>query len=112
MNYETFKKKYLIENLTDKKGIPKHTRLIKRLFYKFRSQLKEEFGFDILTCSVCGIQEWNNRPIIMELDHLNRVTNDSRIENLDSKCPNCHQQTLGYANRSSEIEEYFQKITQ
>ena len=112
MNYETFKQEYLIENFTDWWGNPKHTRYVKKYFYRFRNELKEEFGFDILTCSVCGIKEWNNRPVIMELDHLNRITNDSRIENLSPKCPNCHQQTLGYKNRRVEIEEYFQSLTQ
>jgi 5-methylcytosine-specific restriction endonuclease McrA len=110
VNYEIFKKEYLIENLTNGWGFPKHTRFVKQYFYRFRDKLKEEFGFDILTCSVCGIKEWNNLPIIMELDHLNRITNDSRIENLSPKCPNCHQQTFGYKNRRIGIKEYFQKL--
>ena len=110
MNYSTFKKKYLVKNFRDKDGYPKHTRLVKRYFYKFNEELKKEFGFDAHTCSVCGIQEWNGRPIIMELDHLNRITNDSRIENVDPKCPNCHQQTDGYKNRSISIEEYHLKL--
>jgi hypothetical protein len=110
MDYKIFKNNYLIENYTDNWGNHKHTRFIKHYFYKFRNELKQEFGFDILTCSVCEIQEWNGRPIIMELDHLNRVTNDSRIENLSPKCPNCHQQTLGYKNRKIEIEEYYNQL--
>ena len=47
---------------------------------------------------------------IMEMDHLNRDTSDSRIENLSMKCPNCHSQTLGYKNRTIPIEEYFYKL--
>ena len=46
----------------------------------------------------------------MELDHLNRITNDARLVNLDPKCPNCHQQTLGYKNRTVEIEEYYESL--
>jgi 5-methylcytosine-specific restriction endonuclease McrA len=106
MNYEQFKEKYLIEGYTDRKGNPKHTRFIKHLIYKFNNRLKEEFGFDIFICQHCNINEWNGRPIIMELDHINRITNDSRITNLRPLCPNCHQQTLGYKNRKVEIEEY------
>lgn len=110
MNYQKFKQEYLIDNFTNKKGKPKHTRFVKRLFYKFNKELKAEFGFDILTCQHCNISEWNGRPIVMELDHINRKTNDSRIENLRPLCPNCHQQTLGYKNRKISIEEYHNKL--
>ena len=110
ISYDEFKTKYLVEDFRDSNGKPKHTRYVKYFFYKFRKELKEEFGFDILTCSSCGIREWNNRPIVMELDHLNRITNDARLVNLDPKCPNCHQQTLGYKNRTVEIEEYYESL--
>ena len=109
-SYESFKSHMLIENLTDKMGRPKHTRFVKRIFYTFANQLKEEFGFDMFTCSECGCTKHNGRPVIMELDHLNRNTSDSRIENLSMKCPNCHSQTLGYKNRTIIIEEYFDKL--
>lgn len=111
MNYHRFKKKYLVKDFRDKKGNPKHTRYVKKLFYKFAKELLDEYGFDLLTCEVCGCKNHNGRPIIMELDHLNRITNDSRIENLSSKCPNCHQQTLGYKNRKITIEEHFKNLT-
>ena len=110
IKYQQFKDKYLVQDLRDRRGKPKHTRLIKHLFYRFAKELKEEYGFDIFTCEECGCQNHNGRPTIMELDHLNRITNDSRIENLSSKCPNCHQQTLGYANRKVTIEEYHSRL--
>ena len=109
-SYEEFKEKILIKDLKDNKGRPKHTRYVKHLFYKFAKELKEEFGFDMFICSECGCTEHNGRPVIMELDHLNRITNDSRIENLSMKCPNCHSQTLGYKNRKITIEEYHDKL--
>jgi 5-methylcytosine-specific restriction endonuclease McrA len=112
ISYETFKENFLIENYTNKLHIPVHTRYYKKYFYRFRKELKKEFGFDILTCSnkKCGITSHVGRPIIMELDHINRITNDARIKNLRPLCPNCHQQTLGYKNRKISIEEYFQKL--
>jgi len=110
VTYKEFKTKYLIQDYKNKKGKKIHTKEYKKYFYRFRKELKEEFGFDILTCSVCKCTEHNGRPIIIELDHLNRVTNDARIENLDPKCPNCHQQTLGYKNRKVTIEEYFERL--
>ena len=110
ITYKDFKDKYLIEGFVNQKKEPVHTRYYKKYFYRFRKELKREFDFDILKCSQCGSTEHNGRPVIMELDHLNRVTNDARIENLDPKCPNCHQQTLGYKNRKITIEEYFKKL--
>ena len=109
-NYEEFKSKFLIKEYTDGKGRPKHTRFAKGIFYTFAEQLKNEFKFDMFTCSECGCTEHNSRPVIMEMDHLNRDTSDSRIENLSMKCPNCHSQTLGYKNRTIPIEEYFYKL--
>ena len=109
-NYEEFKSKFLIKDLTDSKGRSKHTRYVKRVFYTFANQLREEFKFDIFTCSECGCTEHNGRPVVMEMDHLNRNTSDSRIENLSMKCPNCHSQTLGFRNRKITIEEYVYKL--
>ena len=41
----------------------------------------------------CGITDmWNGSPIVLELDHINGVNNDNRIENLRFLCPNCHSQ--------------------
>ena len=112
MNYKSFKEEYLIEGFMDKSGNPKHTRFVKRLFYRSSNELKKEFGFDIFTCLHCDINEWNGRPVVMELDHINRKTNDSRIQNLRPLCPNCHQQTLGYKNRKISIEDYVNNLKQ
>lgn len=48
-------------------------------------------------CSLCGITDnWNNKPLTLELDHINGVCTDNRIENLRWVCPNCHSQTDTY----------------
>lgn len=44
-------------------------------------------------CSICGQQpEWNGKPMIMILDHINGVHTDNRLENLRLVCPNCNSQ--------------------
>jgi len=44
-------------------------------------------------CSICKIgPEWNGKSLSLELDHINQVNNDNRIENLRFLCPNCHSQ--------------------
>ena len=45
-------------------------------------------------CSECSLKkEWNNKPIVLEIDHINGHSDDNRIENLRMLCPNCHSQT-------------------
>ena len=91
IDYPYFKEHFLVENFKDKFGRPKHTRLVKHLFYKFNEELKAEFGFDLHYCDECKRDDWyNNKPFMMELEHINRIVNDSRITNLRSLCPICH----------------------
>ncbi len=54
-------------------------------------------------CSMCGIgPEWNERVLVLQLDHINGDSTDNRIENLRIVCPNCHTQTDTYAGRSNK----------
>jgi 5-methylcytosine-specific restriction endonuclease McrA len=50
-------------------------------------------------CNICSITNWNNMPLVLQLDHINGVNNDNRIENLRLLCPNCHSQTDTYAGK-------------
>lgn len=53
--------------------------------------LKE--GLKEYRCEVCGREEWNGKPIPLQLDHINGDRTDHRLENLRIVCPNCHAQT-------------------
>lgn len=54
-------------------------------------------------CSICGIGSmWNNKPIIMILDHINGINNDHRIENLRMVCPNCNSQLETFSGRNTK----------
>jgi 5-methylcytosine-specific restriction endonuclease McrA len=44
-------------------------------------------------CEECGISEWRDQPLSLELHHRNGERHDNRLENLALLCPNCHSQT-------------------
>ncbi len=51
-------------------------------------------------CYECGISpEWNGKRLSLQLDHINGIANDNRLENLRILCPNCHSQTPTFAGR-------------
>lgn len=41
-------------------------------------------------CECCGLDKWLERPMTLELHHINGNRNDNRFENLQLLCPNCH----------------------
>ena len=59
-------------------------------------------GLKEYKCEVCGLTDWNNKPITLELHHLNGNHYDNRLENLQLVCPNCHSQTPNYKGRNRD----------
>jgi uncharacterized protein YerC len=51
-------------------------------------------------CYICGISEWLGKPLSLELDHINGIGDDHRLENLRMLCPNCHSQTETFKGRN------------
>jgi hypothetical protein len=47
-------------------------------------------------CWTCGITDWNNKKIVMELEHIDGNSENNNLENLSILCPNCHSQTITY----------------
>ena len=53
-------------------------------------------------CSICGLKDiWNNKNIVMVLDHINGISNDHRLENLRMVCPNCNSQLDTFCRKNS-----------
>ena len=69
---------------------------------KLKNKLIEE-GLIEDICVDCGnTGEWNGKPMILELDHIdgNRFNND--FNNLRVLCPNCHSQTPTFRGRGQK----------
>lgn len=72
--------------------------------YKLKNRLFQE-GIKENKCEVCGITQWNNRPISMELDHIDGNRNNHNLNNLRIICPNCHSQTVTYRSKNRNINK-------
>lgn len=49
----------------------------------------------------CGNKgEWDNKKLVLQLDHINGIYNDNRLENLRFLCPNCHSQTPTFTGKN------------
>lgn len=58
-----------------------------------RNYITNRDGFK---CSVCEISEWQNKPIVLEMEHIDGNSENNTPENLCLICPNCHSQTPTY----------------
>lgn len=71
---------------------------------KARSNIKRRLlaaGLLKAACSECGLYEWLGERLTAQIDHINGVRDDYRLENLRMLCPNCHSQTPTYGKRNA-----------
>ena len=53
-------------------------------------------------CALCGnTGQWLGKEIALQLDHINGIGNDHRLENLRWLCPNCHATTETFAGKNN-----------
>lgn len=80
-----------------------------------REQLKKnliKFGLLTYQCSHCGnTGHHNGKSLVLQIDHINGIGDDNRLENLQFLCPNCHSQTDNFAgkNLNKKNKKYFCK---
>lgn len=87
-------KKYSIEEI-----------LVENSTYVNMSRLKQRLvkeGLLEYRCAICGIDKWLDKPLSLQLDHINGKNNDHRLSNLRFLCPNCHSQTDTYAGKNKK----------
>lgn len=57
-------------------------------------------------CDDCGNEGfWNGKDLCLQIDHINGISNDHRLENLRFLCPNCHSQTDTYGNGNGKTNQ-------
>lgn len=130
-NYKLFKKLKELYNLSDShftgRGWSKGKQLknfreikiedvlVENSSYSCTSSLKKKLLKNNLIekkCNICSISNWNGKDLSLQLDHINGINNDNRIENLRFLCPNCHSQTNTFAGRnikSGKRQTYLQE---
>lgn len=64
---------------------------------KIKKYLIEKFGN---VCSVCGISDWNDKPLVLELEHKDGNSENNEPNNLCLICPNCHSQTPTFKGKN------------
>lgn len=52
------------------------------------------------TCTGCGLSEWKNQPITLEVEHIDGCGTNNVESNLTLLCPNCHSQTPTYKSKN------------
>ena len=52
-------------------------------------------------CAICGMpQEWNNKPLVFILDHIDGHASNNKRDNLRCICPNCDSQLDTYKSKN------------
>jgi hypothetical protein len=56
-----------------------------------------------------GALTWMNKPVILQLDHINGIHDDNRLDNLRLLCALCHSQTSTFCGRNNPKHKALQK---
>lgn len=61
-------------------------------------------------CSGCGISNmYNNKPIVLEIEHIDGNSDNNNLNNLCWLCPNCHSQTPTYKAKNKGNGRHYRR---
>lgn len=102
------------KNLNRPKEIPNEEVFVQNSTYSNRTLIKKrllKLGLEN-RCSECLLTPtWNGKRLTLQLDHINGVADDNRLENLRLLCPNCHSQTETFCGRGAGAKRKSRKST-
>jgi hypothetical protein len=105
-----------ISHFIKKKGIKhySHEEIFKenseyRSMSCIKKKLIETYGWK-RECSSCKFAVWLGQPIPLEIDHINGIHSDNRIDNLRFLCPTCHALTDTYKGKNIKNKEHSKHI--
>lgn len=55
-------------------------------------------------CAICGIENWQGKPLVFTLDHIDGDSHNNELSNLRWICPNCDRQLPTYAVGKARLE--------
>ena len=59
-------------------------------------------------CAICGqAQEWNGKPLVFILDHIDGHASNNKRDNLRCICPNCDSQLDTYKSKNKNGDRHF-----
>lgn len=70
--------------------------------FKLKNRLLKENIIE-RKCSMCNGTVWMNRPIPLELDHIDGNKYNHKLDNLRLLCPNCHTTTDTYRGKNKRV---------
>jgi hypothetical protein len=53
----------------------------------------------------CGLSMWKDKPLVLQLEHMDGNKFNNSLTNLILLCPNCHSQTSTYAGRNKKQDK-------
>lgn len=62
-------------------------------------------------CECCGTETWLNKPITLEVHHIDNNKSNNLDDNLQLLCPNCHSYTESWRKPKNEVNQKIIKNT-
>lgn len=102
--------KYCSIECANKAKFDKYNKLFLKGEINQQHTLKRHFiELNDYKCSICGLKEWQNKPIVLILDHINGNPYDNSPKNLRLVCPNCDSQLPTYKSKNKGHGRYYRR---